>query len=71
MQFRSPNQKHIYNFYERYMNENQYAPTLQEVSDALGMTPLTVRRHRQQLVEDGYMTYIAGNQRSAVLCPQE
>ena len=53
------------------MNENQYAPTLQEVSDALGMTPLTVRRHRQQLVEDGYMTYIAGNQRSAVLCPQE
>ena len=71
MQFRSPNQKHIYHFYERYIAEHGYAPTMTEVKDALNLDLMTIRRARQSLVDDGKMQYVAGQQRSAVLCPQE
>jgi len=68
MQFRSPNQKHIFNFYKKYIDENGYAPTMTEVKKALDLDLMTIRRARQSLVEDGKMKYIAGQQRSAVLC---
>ncbi len=77
MQFRSPNQKHIFNFYKKYIDENGYAPTMTEVKKALDLDLMTIRRARQlmtirrarqSLVEDGKMEYVAGQQRSAVLC---
>ena len=68
MQFRSPNQKHIFYFYKKYIDENGYAPTMTEVKNALNLDLMTIRRARQSLVEDGKMKYIAGQQRSAVLC---
>lgn len=49
--------KAILKFLRGYMKKNGYAPTIQEIADAVGLvSPNATRNHLQKLAAEGYIT---------------
>lgn len=49
--------KAILKFLRGYIKKNGYAPTIQEIADAVGLvSPNATRNHLQRLEKDGYIT---------------
>tara|TARA_B100000965_G_C19166137_1_gene572511 strand:- start:7 stop:222 length:216 start_codon:yes stop_codon:yes gene_type:complete len=68
-QFRSKNQKLVYDYYRQFIEANEYCPTLEEMEkdECMPLTTKTIREHRQTLKEDGYLDFIAGASRGVTL----
>lgn len=49
------NRKDIYLFILRYIKEHCYSPSNKEIAEELHMSATTVRRHIDELIEDGLL----------------
>lgn len=61
----SERQRTIYNYIKTYIEENQYAPTIREITAAVGLkSPSTVHGHLDQMREKGYIDFVNSSSRT-------
>lgn len=55
----------------QYINRNNYAPTLQEIADVVGVSsPATIHEHIQSLISKGYLVKVGRVKRGYDLSPE-
>ncbi|HUD20896.1 MAG TPA: transcriptional repressor LexA [Candidatus Saccharimonadales bacterium] len=68
----TPKQKQILNFVEKFIKENDYAPSYREIADHFGMSSVaTVAEHIENLKLKGYLTSSDNNYRSLMVTEVE
>lgn len=60
-------QQQIYNFVEWYIDDNYYAPTLQEIADFTNTSKSNIKRHIDNMRDLGYITFIERKSRTIKL----
>ena len=61
----SERQQKIYDFIKKHIAENQYAPTIREITTAVGLkSPSTVHGHLDRMREKGYIDFVNSSSRT-------
>ena len=61
----SERQQKIYDFIKKHIKENQYAPTIREITTAVGLkSPSTVHGHLDRMRDKGYIDFVNSSPRT-------
>ena len=63
----TPKQKKIFEYIRKYLKENDYSPSLEEIGRRFGLAKSTVHQHIETLREKGYLKKIENQPRSIEL----
>ena len=69
--FNSPNEKHVYLSYKRFIEKNGYCPRLEDVQNDIDLSIPTIRSHRESLVKKNLLEHLIGSQRATKLMSVE
>lgn len=69
--FSSPNEKHVYFAYKRFIKKNGYCPSLSEMKDMVGLAVPTIRQERSKLVEKNLLKHIPGKRFGTAIGEEE
>ena len=58
--FSSPNEKIVFFAYKRYIEKNDYPPSLAEMKEMVGLAVPTIRAIRSELVHKKMLVHIPG-----------
>ena len=62
--FNSPNEKHVYYAYKRFIEKHGYCPRLEDVQRDIDLSIPTIRGHRENLVQKNLLEHLIGSKRA-------